>query len=79
VTKGTKQGLSLRSDLGDRKIEKIYSREIKYLRASLETLFFQGFFVFQREISSFFLGKLEIPWENSVVKLALRPCSFVSD
>jgi hypothetical protein len=41
-------------------------------RASLETLFSRGFFVFSREISSFSLGKLEIPWENSVAKLALR-------
>jgi hypothetical protein len=41
------------------------------MRASLETLFSQGFFVFSREISLFSLGKLEIPWENSVAKLAL--------
>jgi hypothetical protein len=41
-------------------------------RASLETLFSQGFFGFPREISSFSLGKLEIPWKNSVAKLALN-------
>jgi hypothetical protein len=39
------------------------------LRASLGTIFSQGFFIFPREISSFSLGKLEIPWKNVVAKL----------
>jgi hypothetical protein len=29
-------------------------------------------FHFPREISSFSLGKIEIPWENGVHKLALK-------
>jgi hypothetical protein len=42
-----------------------------HLRASLGTPFSQGIFIFQREISSFFHGKIEIPWEKEVPKLAL--------
>jgi hypothetical protein len=41
-------------------------------RASLGTPFSQGITIFPREISSFSLGKFEIPWKNSVPKLALR-------
>lgn len=44
----------------------------RIIRASLETLFSKGFFVFLRKISSFFLWKSEIPWEKSVAKLALK-------
>jgi hypothetical protein len=40
------------------------------LRASLGTPFYQGIFIFSREISSFSLGKIGIPWENGVSKLA---------
>jgi hypothetical protein len=35
-----------------------------FVRASLETLFSQEFFIFSREISSFFFRKLEILWKN---------------
>jgi hypothetical protein len=38
----------------------------------LGTIFSHGIFIFPREISSFFLGKMKIPWENGVPKLALR-------
>jgi hypothetical protein len=38
----------------------------------LGTPFFQVFFIFPREISSFSLGKLKIPWENGGAKLALN-------
>lgn len=41
------------------------------LRASLETSFFQGIFIFSSEISLFSLGKIEIPLKNGVPKLAL--------
>jgi hypothetical protein len=41
------------------------------LRASLGTLISHGIFIFPREISSFSLGKMKIPWEISVPKLAL--------
>jgi hypothetical protein len=41
-------------------------------RASLGITFFQGNFIFSREISSFSLMKIEIPWKNGVPKLALR-------
>jgi hypothetical protein len=41
-------------------------------RASLGTLIFHGIFIFTREISSFSLGKMKIPWEISVPKLALK-------
>jgi hypothetical protein len=34
--------------------------------------FFKGFFIFPREINSFSLGKLEIPWENRDAKLTLN-------
>jgi hypothetical protein len=37
----------------------------------LGTSFSQGYFIFPREISSFSLGKLEIPWKNGDAKLAL--------
>jgi hypothetical protein len=33
-------------------------------------LFFLGIFIFLREISSFFLEKIGIPWKNKVFKLA---------
>jgi hypothetical protein len=46
------------------------------LRASLETLFSHGIFIFPREISSFSFGKIEIPWENGVSKLALKDSYF---
>jgi hypothetical protein len=46
--------------------------EITIIRASLGTTFSQGIFTFPREISSFSLGKIEIPWENGVPKLALK-------
>jgi hypothetical protein len=42
------------------------------IRASLGTLISHGIFIFPREISSFSLGKMKIPWEISVPKLALR-------
>jgi hypothetical protein len=42
------------------------------LRASLGTPFTHGIFIFPMEISSFSLGKIRIPWENVVPKLALR-------
>jgi hypothetical protein len=37
----------------------------------LGTLISHGIFIFPREISSFYLGKMKIPWEISVPKLAL--------
>jgi hypothetical protein len=40
-------------------------------RASLGTLISHGIFIFPREISSFFLGKMKILWEISVPKLVL--------
>jgi hypothetical protein len=43
-----------------------------YIRASLGTLISHGIFIFPREISLFSLGKMKIPWEISVPKLALR-------
>jgi hypothetical protein len=42
------------------------------MRASLGTLFSQGISIFPREFSSFSLGKIGIPWENGVPKLALK-------
>jgi hypothetical protein len=54
----------------------INTGRIYIFRASLGTTFFQGFFVFPREISSFSLGKLKIPWEIAVAKLALRDVVF---
>jgi hypothetical protein len=55
-------------------------QELVPLRASLATPFFQGIPIFPREISSFSLGKIGgkigIPWENGVAKLALRLCIF---
>jgi hypothetical protein len=44
----------------------------QYFRASLGTPFPQGILIFLREISSFSLEKIEIPWKNRVPKLALR-------
>jgi hypothetical protein len=41
-------------------------------RASLGTPFSQRISIFPREISSFSLGKIEIPWENRVPKLDLK-------
>jgi hypothetical protein len=38
----------------------------------LETQFSQGISIFPWEISSFSLGKMKIPWENVVPKLALK-------
>jgi hypothetical protein len=51
----------------------IYCRneKSKQLRASLGTPFSQGISIFLWEISSFSLGKMKIPWENLVPKLAL--------
>jgi hypothetical protein len=43
-----------------------------FLRPSLETTFSHRVFIFPREISSFSLGKIEIPWKNVVPKLALK-------
>jgi hypothetical protein len=42
------------------------------LRASLGTPFSHVIFIFPREISSFFLGKIGIPWKNGVPKLVLK-------
>jgi hypothetical protein len=47
-------------------------KEIFSFRASLETPFPQGILIFPREISSFSFGKIRIPWENGVPKLALN-------
>jgi hypothetical protein len=44
----------------------------------LGTPFFQGFFIFSREISSFSLGKLKIPWKNGSAKLALTIIFFLA-
>jgi hypothetical protein len=41
------------------------------IRASLGALISHGIFIFPREISSFSLGKMKIPLEISVPKLAL--------
>jgi hypothetical protein len=46
--------------------------EKQTLRASLGTLFSHKIFIFLWEISSFSLGKIGIPWENVVTKLALK-------
>jgi hypothetical protein len=48
------------------------------LRARLGTTFSQEISIFPREISSFFLGKIEIPWKNVVPKLALTIYPFRS-
>jgi hypothetical protein len=40
--------------------------------ACLRTLFIQGFSICTSKISSFFLGKIKITWDNSVAKLALN-------
>jgi hypothetical protein len=44
----------------------------KSFRASLRTLFSQEIFIFQREISSFYLGKMKILLKNRVPKLTLK-------
>jgi hypothetical protein len=44
----------------------------RILRASLETLFFQGISIFIREDELISFGKMEIPWENKVSKLVLK-------
>jgi hypothetical protein len=41
------------------------------IRFSLATPFSQGISIFPREIGSFSLGKIKIPWKNGVAKLAL--------
>jgi hypothetical protein len=41
------------------------------LKASLETLFFHGIFIFSKENELFFLGKMKFPLENVVSKEAL--------
>jgi hypothetical protein len=46
--------------------------ESEPLRASLGTTFFQGISILSREISLFSHGKIEIPCENVVPKLALK-------
>jgi hypothetical protein len=38
-----------------------------------------GIFIFPKEISSFSLGKMKIPWEISVPKLALREWFFTEN
>jgi hypothetical protein len=40
------------------------------IKTNLETL--KGIYIFLREISLFFLGKIRIYWKNSVLKLDLR-------
>jgi hypothetical protein len=51
------------------------------LRISLETPFYQGIPIFPRKNELVSLGKMKIPWENWVSKLALNarkkstPCS----
>jgi hypothetical protein len=47
-------------------------RIILLLRASLGTLFSHGISIFPRENELISLGKLKIPWENVVPKLALK-------
>jgi hypothetical protein len=53
-----------RYDLCGHPCENIY-------KASLETLLYQGISIFPRENELISLGKMEIPWENKVLKLAL--------
>jgi hypothetical protein len=43
-----------------------------FLRASFVTSFFQVISIFPRKISSFSLGKIEIPWKIGVPKPALN-------
>jgi hypothetical protein len=45
------------------------------IRASLGTPISQGISIFPREINSFSHGKIEIPWEIQVSKLALKRIS----
>jgi hypothetical protein len=42
-----------------------------FVRASLEAQFFQGILIFSRENELIFFGKMKIPWDNVVPKLAL--------
>jgi hypothetical protein len=49
-----------------------WDRVEKKLRASLGTSFFQRIFIFPREISLFFLGKIRTPWKNGISKLVLK-------
>jgi hypothetical protein len=49
-----------------------WKNELIFLRASLETPISHGILIFPREISSFSIGKIRIPWEIGVSKLALR-------
>jgi hypothetical protein len=41
----------------------------------LRTLFLQGFPIFQRDNEINFIGKMKIPWEKGVPKLALNGLS----
>jgi hypothetical protein len=43
----------------------------------LRTPIFQEIFIFPRKISSFFHGKIEIPWEIDVPKLAFSKYFFL--
>jgi hypothetical protein len=54
-----------------------YPQNRVWHRASLATIFLQGISIFPREISLFSLGKIEIPWKNKVVKLALKIKNFL--
>jgi hypothetical protein len=45
--------------------------------ASLATSFSQGIYIFPMEISSFSLGKMEIPWKNGVAKLGPKNLLFL--
>ena len=49
----------------------LYPREKNPLRASLGTLIFHGIFIFPKENELISLGKMKIPREISVPKLAL--------
>jgi hypothetical protein len=46
--------------------------EINVFRASFGTLISHGIFIFPRENELIYLGKMKIPWEISVPKLALN-------
>jgi hypothetical protein len=48
------------------------STERSNIKASLETIFSHGIFIFPREISSFSFGKMKILRKNVVSKLALK-------
>jgi hypothetical protein len=49
----------------------VFNLTLNSFGASLATPFSQGIFFLPREISSFSFGKIKIPWQNRVVKLAL--------